>query len=404
MNLTDQFQFTAGQKKNTFILMGIGALTLIIGIILAFTGNHTLQEKIWTGILTNNMFFLGLSLAGLFFIAVNYIGYGGWYLTVKRIPEAMSMFIPYMGVGMLIIVVGLWAHWHHIYHWAADGIAVEGSENYDRLIAGKVAYLNKPFFTLRVIAYFAIWIFFAYSLRKLSLQEDRLGGITSYNKSKILAAIFLVFFGVTSSAMSWDFLMSIDTHWYSTLFGWYTFSTLFVSGIAAIILFTIFLKSKGYLPQVNQEHLHDLGKFMFAFSVFWTYLWFSQFMLIWYANLGESTIYFKTRMDHYPFLFYMILFINFIVPFFALMTRNAKRQMGTLATIAVVVLIGHWFDYYLMIVPGASGNEIGFGIFEIGLTIGYAGLFIYVVLQQLTKTSLVATKHPFYKESLQHHT
>lgn len=404
MNLTDQFQFTAGQKKNTFILMGIGALTLIIGIILAFTGNHTLQEKIWTGILTNNMFFLGLSLAGLFFIAVNYIGYGGWYLTVKRIPEAMSMFIPYMGVGMLIIVVGLWAHWHHIYHWAADGIAVEGSENYDRLIAGKVAYLNKPFFTLRVIAYFAIWIFFAYSLRKLSLQEDRLGGMSSYNKSKILAAIFLVFFGVTSSAMSWDFLMSIDTHWYSTLFGWYTFSTLFVSGIAAIILFTIFLKSKGYLPQVNQEHLHDLGKFMFAFSVFWTYLWFSQFMLIWYANLGESTIYFKTRMDHYPFLFYMILFINFIVPFFALMTRNAKRQMGTLATIAVVVLIGHWFDYYLMIVPGASGNEIGFGIFEIGLTIGYAGLFIYVVLQQLTKTSLVATKHPFYKESLQHHT
>lgn len=404
MNLSDQFQFTAGQKRNTFILMGIGVLTLIIGVIMALSGNHTLQEKVWTGILTNNMFFLGLSLAGLFFIAVNYIGYGGWYLTVKRIPEAMSMFIPYMGIGMLIVVVGLWAHWHHIYHWAAEGIADPSSENYDRLIAGKTAYLNKPFFTIRVVAYFAIWIFFAYSLRKLSIQEDQLGGVGSYNKSKVLAALFLVFFGITSSAMSWDFMMSIDSHWYSTLFGWYTFSTLFVSGIAAIILFTIFLKSKGYLPQVNQEHLHDLGKFLFAFSVFWTYLWFSQFMLIWYANLGESTIYFKTRMDHYPFMFYMVLIINFVVPFFALMTRHAKRQMSTLATIAVVVLIGHWFDYFLMIVPGATGNEIGFGFFEIGLTIGYAGLFLYVVLQQLTKTSLVATRHPFYKESLEHHT
>lgn len=404
MNLSDQFQFTASQKRTTFILMGVGVLTLLIGIIMALSGNHTLQEKVWTGILTNNMFFLGLSLAGLFFIAVNYIGYGGWYLTVKRIPEAMSMFIPYMGVGMLIIVIGLWAHWHHIYHWAAEGIADPASENYDKLIAGKVSYLNKPFFTIRVIAYFAIWTFFAYALRKLSLQEDQLGGMSSYNKSKVLAAIFLVFFGVTSSAMSWDFMMSIDSHWYSTLFGWYTFSTLFVSGIAAIILFTIFLKSKGYLPQVNHEHLHDLGKFLFAFSVFWTYLWFSQFMLIWYANLGESTVYFKTRMDNYPFMFYMILFINFVIPFFALMTRDSKRQMGTLATIAVIVLIGHWFDYFLMIIPGATGNGIGFGFFEIGLTIGYAGLFLYVVLQQLTKTSLVATRHPFYKESLEHHT
>lgn len=404
MNLSDRFQFTATQKRSTFLMMGVGALTLLIGVILALSGNHLAQEKLWTGILTNNMFFLGLSLAGLFFIAVNYIGYGGWYVTVKRIPEAMSLFIPYMGVAMLVIVIGLWAHWHHLYHWAAEGIADPASDNYDKLIAGKTAYLNKPFFTIRVLAYFAIWTFFAYRLRKLSLQEDRLGGVNAYNKSKVLAAIFLVFFGVTSSSMSWDFLMSIDTHWYSTLYGWYTFSTLFVSGIAAIILFTIFLKSKGYLPQVTSEHLHDLGKFMFAFSIFWAYLWFSQFMLIWYANLGESTAYFRARLDHYPFLFYFVLIINFVVPFFALMTRKAKRQLSTLGTIAVIVLLGHWFDYYLMVVPGATGNEVTFGFFEIGLTIGYVGLFLFVVLKGLTQTSLVAFKHPFYKESLEHHT
>ncbi len=404
MNLTDQFQFTGSQKRFTYGLMGVGVVTLLIGIIMALSGSHTLANKVWVGILVNNMFFLGLALAGLFFIAVNYLGYGGWYLTVKRVPEAMSMFIPVAGVLMLVILVGLWTHSHHIYHWAAEGITDPNSDNYDKLIAGKAAYLNKPFFTLRVLLYFGIWTFFAHHLRKLSLQEDQIGGTASYTKSKVYSALFLVLFAVSSSMMAWDLLMSIDSHWYSTLFGWYTFATLFVSGIAAIILLVIFLKANGYLPQVTTEHLHDLGKFMFSFSIFWTYLWFSQFMLIWYANLGESTTYFRTRMDEYPFLFYMVLFINFIIPFFALMTRQSKRQMGMLGTIAVFVLIGHWFDYYLMVVPGATGNGITFGIFEIGLTTGYVGLFLFIVLRQLTKAKLVAARHPFFKESLEHHT
>ena len=403
MNLSDQFQFKAGERKAAFVLMGIGALTLLIGILVAM-GNHHWADKIWISILVNSVFFLGIALCGLFFIAANFIGFGGWYVAIKRIPEAMSMFIPYAGIGMLVILIGLWAHWHHLYHWAADGLTDPNSNYYDYIIAGKVAYLNKPFFTLRMIAYFALWIFFANQLRKISLKEDLGRSMEGYRKSKVYSAIFLIIFGITSSMMSWDFIMSIDSHWYSTLFGWYNFASLFVASIAVMILITIYLKSQGYLKQVTTEHLHDLGKFLFAFSVFWTYLWFSQFMLIWYANMGESTIYFRQRLDQYPFLFYSVLLINFLVPFFALLTRQSKRQQGTLATIAIILLFGHWLDYYLMIAPGASGGGVTFGFFELGMTLGFLGLFIYVVFRALTKARLVPVNHPFYKESIEHHT
>lgn len=407
--MTDRFTFTPGLKRVTYILMGIGVLALIIGIILAASGDHYWSQKVWSHVLVNNMLFLGLGLAGLFFIAAHNLGYGGWYLTVKRIPEAMSQFIPIAGLLMLPIIIGMWTHSHHIYHWTEPGITNPSADNYDALIAGKSGFLNMPFFTLRYVLYFGIWTFFAFTLRKLSLREDEIGGLDGYKKSKVHSAIFLIFFAVTSSTMAWDFLMSIDAHWYSTMYGWYTFATLFVSGIAMMILLAIWLKSNGYLPQVTREHLHDLGKFLFAFSIFWTYLWFSQYMLIWYANIGEETAYFRARMDNYPIVFWAVLIINFIVPFFALMTARAKRQNATLAFIAIVVLIGHWLDYYQM-VRGSTMMEHGghmgilkFGFFEIGLTIGYLGLFLFVVFRQMAKASLTASNHPFYKESLHHH-
>jgi Ni/Fe-hydrogenase subunit HybB-like protein len=395
----DKFEIRSGEKRFSFVLMGIGLLTLIIGIILAFSGHDHWAERIWSNILVNNMFLLGISLAGLFLIAVNYIGLGGWYVAIKRVAEAVSMFIPYAGVLMLVILIGMWTNQHHIYHWAEPGVA-----DHDALLKGKSAFLNVPFFSIRIIIYFAIWTVLALLLRKASLKEDELGGMANYNKSKIYSAIFLVLFGITSSTMSWDFMMSIDPHWYSTLYGWYTFTTLFVSGLAAIILITIYLKSRGYLEHVNNEHLHDLGKFMFAFSIFWAYLWYSQHMLIWYANLGEETTYFKTRVDEYPVLFYLNFAINFVVPFFALMTRNSKRQKSMLGAIALILLLGHWLDYYQMIIPGSTHNSVHYGLFEIGLSIGYVGLFIFVVFNALTKAKLTPQNHPLYKESIHYHT
>lgn len=397
--MADQFQYSTGQKRGTYLMIGVGVLALIIGIFLSVGGHGHWAAKVWSSILVNNMFFMVIALGSLFFLAANYVALGGWHILVKRVMESFTMFLPVAGLLMLVIIIGLITHKHHIYHWAdAEAVA------HDPIIQGKSAYLNIPFFTIRYVMYFVLWSLFAWLLRRQSKMEDKLGGLGPYKKSKIFSALFLIIFAVSSSMMSWDFMMSINPHWYSTMFGWYTFSSMFVSALAAMILLTIYLKSKGYLEKVNQEHLHDLGKYLFAFSIFWSYLWFSQYMLIWYANLGEETIYFKERIDHYKFLFYANLAINFLVPFLALMRRDSKRKLGTLAAISAILLFGHWLDFYLMVTPGATGNEVSLGFFDIALLIGYAGLFMLVVFKSLAKAPLTAVNHPFYKESVHHHT
>ncbi len=401
MNQTneDRFIITSGERKFSYIMMGIGVLSLLLGVIMAISGGHVWNSKVWIGLLTNSLFFLGLALTGMFFITSHQLALGGWYVVFRRVPEAMSQYLPVAALLMLPIIIGIWTHSHHLYHWADPEVVA-----HDPIIRGKTPFLNPIFFSIRYVVYFFLWVLLAMPWRKASMKEDLEGGLKYYKKRMTYSAIFIVIFAVTSSTMAWDYLMSIDTHWYSTLFGWYTFVSFLVAGIAAIILLIIYLKSRSYLSAVNAEHLHDLGKYLFGFSVFWAYLWFSQYMLIWYGNLGEETIYFKARLTHYPVLFYTIFLINFIVPFFALMTSNAKRKIPSLVMISVLLLIGHWLDFYLMIAPGASANEVHFGFFEIGLTAGYFGLFLIVVFRALAQARLSPVNDPFYKESLEHHT
>jgi Ni/Fe-hydrogenase subunit HybB-like protein len=199
--------------------------------------------------------------------------------------------------------------------------------------------------------------------------------------------------------------MSIDAHWYSTMYSWYTFASTFVSGVALIALFVIYLKNNNYLEYVNNEHLHDLGKFMFAFSVFWTYLWFSQYMLIWYANIPEETVYFKPRAQGiYSGIFWLMLVINFIAPLLILMTRGAKRNYGTVAFMAVMIIFGHWLDFYQMVFPAVSPDHVPMIAYDFGVALFFVGLILFVVGRALTKAPLLAKNHPFVKESLIHHT
>lgn len=409
----DRFEFKTRLKRVTYALMGVGALFLIIGIVSSLN-NPDFARRLWADVLINNHFLVGIALTSVFFIAAHTIGYGGWHLVVARIPQALGMWIPVAGLIMLIIVVGNWAHWHHLYHWAEPGITDPKSTNYDKLIDGKSNFLNLPFWTLRYVLYFGLWAFFAWKLRQLSLQQDLMPSMSTYKREKMFSAIFLVLFAVSSSTQSWDFIMSIDAHWYSTLFGWYNFATMFVSGLAAMVLLTIFLKRAGYLKNVTPDHLHDLGKFMFGFSIFWTYLFFSQYMLIWYANLGEETTYFHSRIyePQFRFLFWLMLIINFFLPFFGLMSYKPKRKFGgRMVWIAAIILFGHWLDFYLMITPGATGHEVNgefhypfsLGIFEFGFLCGFIGLFLYVFFNWLSKASLVPKGHPFFRESLVHH-
>jgi hypothetical protein len=203
--------------------------------------------------------------------------------------------------------------------------------------------------------------------------------------------------------MAWDWIMSIDPHWFSTLFGWYTFAGLFVSAVTVITMIAIYLKMNGYMPELNQNHLHDLGKFMFAFSIFWTYLWFSQYMLIWYANIPEEVTYYMVRFREYKAPMLTFLALNFLAPLLVLMSRDSKRNMYFAMVAGILILFGHYLDHFVMIMPGSVGVEWSFGLIDLGLVALYAGLFIQVVFRSLAKAPLIPAHHPMLTESKLHH-
>lgn len=384
------YKVTQKNKMLAAILMGVGLASIAYGF---FSGDST---RIWASLLMGNFYLLAIALASVFFVAVQLVAEVGWSASIIRIPMAIGQYVPFAAAFMIIIFL---AGHHDLYHWTHPELYDKNSPEYDRILDGKSGFLNMGFYTFRLVAYALIWSGFAFLLRRESLREDLEPGYGHHNKNVKLAATFLVLFGVTSSTGAWDILMSIDAHWFSTLFGWYTFAGLFVSGMTVIAMFTVYLKRNGYLPQVNENHIHDLGKFMFAFSVFWTYLWFAQFMLIWYANLPEEVLYYKFRQDHFHGLWLANVFINFFTPFLVMMTRDAKRRDYTVLTVGVIMLIGHWIDVYLMVMPGTMGSHATIGIVEIGTTLFFAGLLIWVTFHQLAKHPLQPKNHPMLKES-----
>lgn len=287
-----------------------------------------------------------------------------------------------------------------------EGIMDPSSPHYDAIIAGKKGFLNKPFYFIRLVLYFGLWYGLWKVLRNLSLQEDEIGGTENYEKAIKFGTAFLLVFGVTSSTSAWDFVMAIDTHWFSTMFGWYTLASWHVAGLATMTLTIVMLKERGYLKAVNESHLHDLGKFCFAFSIFWTYVWFAQFLLIYYANLPEEAIYYRERFSGYGGIykapFFINLFLNFVTPFLVLMTRDSKRTPLILKIACWSILVGHYFDFYTNIMPGTVGEHAGFGPVEFGFILLFACAFIWSVSTQLTKGNLIPRNHPMLEESLHH--
>ena len=393
--------FTIDKKAKNFsmALMAIGLIALIYGF-------STDAHRAWPSLLFNNYFFIGIAVFGVFFVAKQYVSEAGWSIVLKRVPEAVMSALPVMSLIMLFIMFASIMHWNHIYHWLHEGIMDPASDHYDKIIAGKEAYLNGSFFIIRTIIYLLGWNYFAKKLRALSVLEDKVVGTGIHFKSVSTSAWFMVFFAVTSAMASWDWIMSIDPHWFSTIFGWYVFAEWGAIGFTTILLFTLYLKRQGYLEDVNENHIHDLGKWIFAMSLVWTYMWFSQFMLIWYANIPEEVTYFMARLEveNYKFLFWFSMIINFIAPIILLMSRDAKRNNGRLIFVGCVILVGHWINSYLLVTPGTLGTHGHIGFVEIGMGLGFAGLFIYLVLNSLTKQPLETKNHPFLDESKNLHT
>jgi hypothetical protein len=421
-NLDQKFDFTDAIRKSVITLGLVGAGMLVIGIIAAMFGGHAhgdetaghayhWTQRLWANLWINNVYFTGIGIIGVFFFAIQYAAQAGWSAPLIRVMISFGHWLP-IAAGLMIVTFFIASHdlfhWTHSYIYDKSDVA-----NYDKIIDGKGAFFYWPlekgsfpiFYILRMVLFFGFWVFFFNKLKSLSEQEDLNGGTTYWFQLRKWSAIFLVFFAVSSSISAWDWIMSIDTHWFSTLFGWYVFASWFVAGLSALTLFTVFLKDLGYLPMVNQNHIHDLGKFVFAFSIFWTYLWFSQFLLIYYANIPEESVYFVERLtsDVYGGFIFVNIIINFALPFLVLMTRDAKRHSVFLKLVCTLILFGHWLDFFLMVQPGTLGHNGGLGFMEIGMLLVYASAFILVVFTNLSKTRLVAKNHPMLEESLHHH-
>jgi hypothetical protein len=349
---------------------------------------HQQQNKPWAAFYVACIFFMLISVGVLAFYAIQYVAQVGWSPILFRVMEGITSYLLPGSIIFFLVLVAAGMHFNHLFVWMDDAVVAK-----DHLLQGKVGFLNVPFFLIRAVIFLGFWNLYRYFSRKNSIAQDNATDNAFFKKNFNISAMFLVFFIISESMMSWDWIMSVDPHWYSTLFGWYVFASFMVSGITVIAFVTLYLKSKGFLPEVNTSHIHDLAKFMFGFSIFWTYLWFSQFMLIWYSNIPEEVTYYVTRIEDYNLPFFGMLVMNFVFPLLILINTDFKRLTW------IIVMAG----IFNMIMPATVGDQWYIGIPEISSLLFFLGLFIFVVFTALTKAPLVAKGNPFIEESKHFH-
>ncbi len=359
---------------------------------------HQLQNKPWAALYVAAFFFFMIALGVLAFYAVQRAAQAGWSPLLFRVMEGITAYLVPGGIVVFVILVLSVMHMNHLFVWM-DPEVVE----HDALIQGKSGYLNGWFFLLRAVIFLGGWILYREYSRKLSIKQDEASDNANFKLNFRISAAFLVFYLISESMMSWDWIMSVDPHWFSTLFGWYIFASMFVSGITVIAMVTIYLKSKGHLEQVNDSHIHDLAKFMFGISIFWTYLWFSQFMLIWYSNIPEEVTYYVTRIADYRLPFFGMVAMNFVFPLLLLMNSDYKRINWFVIMAGIVILAGHYLDIFNAIMPATVGDQWFIGIPEIGAILFFAGLFIFWVFRALGTQPLQPKRNPFIEESKHFH-
>ncbi len=348
------------------------------------------------------VFAFGVSCAVLFFYCIQHAAHAGWSIIITRVMEAIASYIPWGGAILILIMILNVTHNGHLFHWMDPELTDPKSGQFDAILYEKKKFLNIPFYVFRNILYVAGASFFAWKLKQQSKKVDETKSHRDYQMLYRWAIGYIVFFGFCSAAWAWDWLMSIDPHWYSTMYIWYSMVSCLTSAIAVIILVSVYLKKKGFLPQFNDNHLHDLGKFLFATSMLWTYTWFAQFMLYWYANVPEEVNYFFGRFQHYGSTFLPMLIFNFLIPLMVMVSSSIKRNYKVVTTMAVIVIFGHLLDYFNMVMPGTVGPfwaNPSMLILVIGAVLFIIGLFIFVVMNALTKLKLIPTGNPYLKES-----
>lgn len=359
---------------------------------------HQGQNRPWAAFLIASFFFLMIAVTVLVFYSIQWAAQAGWSIVLFRVMEAITAYILPGSILLFIFLLASGLHLNHMYAWMSPEAL------HDPIIQEKVWWLNTPGWLIRSFVYLFVYNIFRWMLRKNSLALDVNSDAKIYKRNFNLSVAFIVLFGILELFMSFDWLMSLDPHWYSQLYSFYVFASMLVSGITVIALITIYLRAKGFLPFVNDSHIHDLAKYMFGFSIFWTYFWFDQFMLQWYANLPEEAAYFYPRLiGSYQFLFMGMVVMNFVFPILILMNSDYKRIPWFVVLAGIVILTGHYIDIYQLVSPATVGDSWSFGIPEFGALAFFFGLFVFVIFNALSKVSLHAKGNPFMKESELYH-
>lgn len=390
--MKEQITVSRNFRIITFLLIAIGAATVIFGLI-------TDKKATWANWLIVNYYFFSIAMGGAFFFVLQSISQSGWSSAFKRVSEAMMSYVPFAALFFLLIFFGV----NDLYHWShKESVAL------DPLLQHKSAFLNVPFFFARMVLYFLLWIFFIRKLRQISLQEDlaeasdTTGIMSLFAKTELFSKIFIFVLAITFSLAAIDWIMSIDFRWYSTIFALKNLVAAFLHGISILTLIVFILYKRGYFPFFNEYHLHDFARYIFMLSIVWGYFWFAQFMIIWYGNIPEETVYYSGRWEEgWKTLFFTEIGLNWFIPFMVLLPVKASRNMTLITIVIIFLIIGQYIDLFVQIIPGTTGI-LKFSWISAGTFLGFAGLFTLVVATTLSKAKLIPPNHPYLEESINH--
>jgi hypothetical protein len=379
-------------KIITLLLIAIGAGTIVFGFI-------TNRQTTWANYLIVNYYFFSIAMGGAFFFTIQSISQSGWSSAFKRVSEAMMSYIPFAALFFLL----LWFGMNDLYHWSQ-----KQTVPLDLILQHKSGYLNVPFFFARMILYFLLWIVFIRKLRQISLREDLADPADTnhimilFGKTELYSKIFIFILAITFSFSASDWIMSLDVKWYSTIFALKNLVAAFLHGVSILTLIVFILYKRGYFPFLNEYHLHDFARYLFMLSIVWGYFWFAQFMIIWYGNIPEETVYYSVRwQEGWKVLFFMEIGLNWFIPFMVLLPVKTSRNMTVITVVIIFLIIGQYIDLFVQVIPGTTG-ALKFGWISVGTFLGYAGLFALVVATTLSKAKIIPSNHPYLDESLNH--
>lgn len=375
-------------------LQKVALAVALAGLGVLAAGAFVDPTRAFTNLLVGALLVMGVATGAMVWLCLLAVANAGWAAVLKRILEGFGAFVPIGALLILATTPGLRA----IYAWARPGAGE------DPVIAAKAVFLNPTFFVLRMAVILAIWTLFTARLRRWSLAQDAGGPVDTTAVTKRWAAGFLVTFALTACLSAFDWIMTIEAAWYSTIFGLYNLAGILASSAAAVAIAAVLLQRAGVLPELKPDHLHDLGKLMLGFATFWGYLWFSQFLLIWYTNLPDETSYFELRWQGgWQPLFYANLLAGWTLPFLLLLPREAKRNSSHLLRVGALMLAARWLDLWLMTMPGNYPLRPWPGLYELAGILGPGALFVFWTARTFQRVPLLARRDPYLSESLHHH-